>query len=399
MVHAQCTVLIVEDEGIVAHDLKILLTTRGYTVLGIAYSGEEAVRQVSMQKPDIVVMDIGLQGKIDGIEAARLLRQEWDIPVVFITANSDSGTLERAKITQPYGYILKPFDEREIHSTLEMAISRHRSDSQLIESRKWLATTLQSIGDAVIATDEIGCVKFMNPIAEKLTGWTQSEATGLPLPEIFKIINQASRITVPNPVELVLQDGHIVGLANHTILISRDGTEYNIDDSAAPIPDAKGSVIGVVLTFRDITEKYKIEAEIEKNERRFRAMIENNHDMIRLVDATGKLIYLSPSAERITGYSIEEFDGHLMLSITHPDDLPTVKEKIDELFANPSVPIEILYRIRHKAGHWLWMEGTVTNLLHDPAIGAIVSNIRDVTARKVTEEKLREKLCFAYSCH
>jgi PAS domain S-box-containing protein len=383
------TILIIADNRLVAEDLQLLLTSPGLSVMTAA-SSKEALGVIAAHSPNIIIMDMELYEKRDGAGTVPDVLRNLPIPVVFIADHVDRARLQKAGITRAHGFILKPFDEQEIRLTLGLVLSENTADSELLESRKWLATTLQSIGDAVIATDEKGCVKFMNPVAEHLTGWTQAEATGIPLPEVFDIINQSTRKAVPNPVELVLREGHIVGLANHTILIAKGGSEYHIDDSAAPIHTPNGGIGGVVLTFRDITEKYRIEAAIEANERRFRAMIENNQDMIRLVDATGKLLYISPSAERITGYTIDEFDGHLMLEITHPDDQPDVLKIIDALFAEPAVPLHVQHRIRHKAGHWLWMEGTVTNLLHDPAVGAIVSNIRDITARKEAEDKLRE---------
>jgi PAS domain S-box-containing protein len=388
------TILIVEDENIVALDLRSILTYLGYSVIGITGYAEEALTLVRSLKPDAVMMDIGLRGTMDGIEAAQIIRHEMNTPVVFITANADAATLNRAKITEPYGFILKPFDEREIQTTLEMAFFRYKTDQELRESQQWLATTLQSIGDAVIATDEHGNIKFMNPIAENLTGWTQQDAIGKPLPDVFIIVNESTRKIVSNPVEIVLKEGRIVGLANHTILIAKDGTEYNIDDAAAPIYSKTGEITGVVLTFRNITEKYKIEAALEANEKRFRAFIENSNDMVRMVDANGKILYLSPSVERITGYSLEEAYTQSMLELIHPDDLPTAIEKLANLKENPNNLIHIQHRIRHKNGNWLWIEGTVINLLDDKSIGAIVSNIRDITDRKNAEQALKENHAF-----
>src|SRR5690606_2758031 len=129
------------------------------------------------------------------------------------------------------------------------------------EQREWFETTLESIGDAVIATDVQGRVAFMNPIAEHLTGWKLEDALGRSCAEVFRIINEGSRRTVESPVSRVLADGTIVGLANHTLLIAANGTERPIDDSGAPIRDRAGRIIGVVLVFRDITERRRMESE------------------------------------------------------------------------------------------------------------------------------------------
>jgi PAS domain S-box-containing protein len=131
-------------------------------------------------------------------------------------------------------------------------------------SRDLLHTTLTSIGDAVIATDESGRVTFMNGVAENLTGWTQSQAAGQTLPEVLRIVNEETRQPVDSPVDKALREGVIVGLANHTVLISRNGTERPIDDSAAPIRNAQGKIVGVVLVFRDVTERRASEEQLRR---------------------------------------------------------------------------------------------------------------------------------------
>jgi PAS domain S-box-containing protein len=129
----------------------------------------------------------------------------------------------------------------------------------LHEQREWLRVTLSSIGDAVITTDTHGCLTFLNPIAQSLTGWTQEEAAGVSLESVFRIVNEHTHQTVANPAIRALREGVIVGLANHTLLIAKDGTERPIDDSAAPIRNAFGEVAGVVLVFRDISERRRQE--------------------------------------------------------------------------------------------------------------------------------------------
>jgi len=262
MTNAQ--ILIVEDEGIIAKDIQNTLEGLGYAVLAIASSGKEAIKKAAEALPDLVLMDIVLEGHMDGVEAAERIRDRLHIPVVYLTAYSDNKTLQRAKITEPYGYILKPFSERELYTTIEMALYNHKMEKKLRESEQWLATTLKSIGDAVIANDSEGFVTFMNPVAEVLTGWNQEDAAGKPLEKVFNIINEITGKQAESPVTRVLREGIVVGLANHTVLIAKDGTKYAIDDSGAPIRDVKGNITGVVLVFRDISEKRKMEEEFLK---------------------------------------------------------------------------------------------------------------------------------------
>ncbi len=154
----------------------------------------------------------------------------------------------------------------------------------LQKSEESLSITLNSIGDAVIATDIRGCVTRMNPIAEVLTGWSEADALSLPLDQIFSIINALSREKTENPVEKVLFGGMVVGLANHTVLIARDGTEYQIADSAAPIRNSAGEVNGVVLVFRDVTEEYAQEERLRQSEEKYRTFFENLADAMLMIE-------------------------------------------------------------------------------------------------------------------
>ena len=162
-------ILISEDEIMVARDLEQRLLKFGYQVADIVDTGEEAVQKAATLHPDLVLMDIRLSGEMDGIAAAAQIRSACKTPVVFITAYADPGTLERAGVSEPFGYLLKPFEEQALHAAIEMAFYRHRAESRLRDMERWLATTLRSIGDGVIATDETGHITFLNPVAERLS--------------------------------------------------------------------------------------------------------------------------------------------------------------------------------------------------------------------------------------
>ncbi|MGV8040689.1 MAG: sigma 54-interacting transcriptional regulator [Thermoanaerobaculaceae bacterium] len=246
-------ILVAEDEGIVARDIQNQLRALGYDTDKWVTSGEDAVRAAEESSPDLVLMDIRLQGVLDGIEAAAEIRSRLGIPVVYLTAHADAPTVERAKETRPLGYILKPFRESDLHVTIELALVKHAADLALREREQWLSITLRSIGDAVIATDRLGLVRFLNPVAERLTGWSSEEASGRPLREVFVTVAEDTREPGPDVFERVIEKGTVIGLANHTLLRSRTGAEFPIGDSAAPIRDELGSVIGVVLVFRDLS--------------------------------------------------------------------------------------------------------------------------------------------------
>ncbi|MDD3654477.1 MAG: response regulator [Desulfotomaculaceae bacterium] len=271
-------ILIVEDEGIEALDIQQRLISMGYTAPDIVSTGEEAIKKAGETSPDLVLMDIMLPGEIDGVTAAEQIQSDLDIPFIYITAYADENTLQRAKLTEPYGYIVKPFRERELHITIDMALYKHKMKKKLKESEKWFATTLRSIGDAVLATDENGLVTFMNPVAEELMGWQMGEVVGKKITEVFKIINMYSREPAENPVTRVILEGSTMGLANHTLLITKNGEEIPIDDSAAPIKDDKANIIGVVLVFRDVRERNQAEEALRSSEERYRTLAEELHE-------------------------------------------------------------------------------------------------------------------------
>ncbi len=193
MVNAK--LLVVEDESIVARDIQNRLRNLGYDVPAIVAYGDKAVDLAADLRPDLVLMDIFLKGDMDGIKAAELIRSRYDIPVIFLTAFADPGTLQRAKITEPFGYILKPFEERELLTAIEMALYKHEMEKKIKDSRRWLATTLQSVDDAIIATDTTGRIVLMNRVAEALTGWKEAEAAGHDIGSVFSLTDDAGQDT------------------------------------------------------------------------------------------------------------------------------------------------------------------------------------------------------------
>jgi len=247
-------ILVVDDELIVAKDIQTKLVKFGYDVPACASSGEKALKMTErMQpKPDLVVMDIKLGGNKDGVETAQQLRDRFNIPVVYVTAYTDEKILEQAMRTEPLGYLVKPFEVRELYSTVKMAMYRQRMEKQLTDKEERFATTLKSIADAVITVDIKGLITFMNLVAEGLTGWQEKEALGRRLTEVFHIVDKETRESVSEPLTESMKKKEVGGLEEPVILLARDGTEKVIDDSAAPIIDDANNITGAVLIFREI---------------------------------------------------------------------------------------------------------------------------------------------------
>ena len=311
-------ILIVEDENIVAFNIQNRLEGLGYIVTAVISSGEVALQNVVETCPDLVLMDIKLKGPIDGIQAAEQIRKEFQIPVVYLTAYTDEETLNRAKLTEPYGYILKPFEARDLGTTIEMALYKHMIERQLREREQWLATTLKSIGDAVITTDSQGLVTFMNPVAEALTRWKQEEVLGNELNQVFHAIDEKTRVVIENPVKLVLEEGATVGLDNHTLLIAKDGSEIPINDSAAPIKNEAGNILGAVLVFHDVTEQQRVKALLEKT---------NEELEVRVAESVTQLKETNEQLRQEIARR-QRLEDELRLSLAKERDLNELKSRI-----------------------------------------------------------------------
>lgn len=332
-------ILVVEDESIVANDIRAILEEKGYTVIGMASTGEQALQLFHEKTPDLLLVDIVLQGEMDGVDFAEKVKESRYIPIIYLTAFSDESSLERMKKTIPYAYLQKPFHPNELYMTIETVWFKYQMEQKLREREEWFFTTLKSIGDAVITTDNTGRITFMNAVAETLTGWTLQEALHHPLEEVFRIENEFTGKPVTHPVQKVLQTGGVVGLANHTILVSRDGRCIPLDDSGSPIRNDKGEITGVVLVFKDITERKKAEKEIH-DLARFPA--EDPNPVLR-IRKDGVWLYENEASQRllkdkersIYGILAERSISAFQQGQIHQVSLP-VKEKV---FSFTLVPI------------------------------------------------------------
>jgi len=245
----KATILVVEDEGIVAMDLQHRLINMGYSVPTVAASGQDALKKAAEVRPDLVVMDIRLRGDMDGIEVAEQIRDLLDVPPVYLTAYTDEDTLRRAKITEPFGYIVKPYDERTLRSTIEMALYRCQTERQLKQSEAWLEATLRCVSEAIVAADEDSRVVFMNAEAETLTGRKPSETLGLKLGEVVRFVSSGKQVRAEELIDTVRRSYSPVALSNHTLVAAQD-VFVPIEGRVAPILNKQGGIGGVVVAMR-----------------------------------------------------------------------------------------------------------------------------------------------------
>ena len=270
----------------------------------------------------------------------------------------------------------------------EVRLRRH-AEGAVRQQAERLRVTLQSIGDGVISTDAQGRVDFLNPVAEELVGWAMGEAVGQRLEDVFQIVNETTRLRVENPALRALRDGKIVGLANHTVLISKDGTECPIDDSAAPIRDQHGVIFGSVLVFRDITERKQAEEDLRLRDRAIRAVSEG----ILITDASQRdnpIIFATPGFERITGYRAAEAVGRNCRFLQGPEtDKNSVAQLREAIQGGHHCTVELLnYR---KDGSPFWNALSISPVRNDCGdLMHFVGVQADVTPRRALEEKVRQ---------
>ncbi len=370
-------ILVVEDEVIIAQDIQRTLIQLGYDVPAFAVSGEDALEQVTAIQPDLVLMDIHLSGAIDGITAADEIRRCYDLPVVYLTAHSDEATLRRARITEPYGYILKPFEERELEIAVDIALYRHSVESKLKQMERWLATTLKSIGDGVIATDTQGTITFMNHMAEALSGWMLSEALGRPFEEILHLVHETSHIRVESLVTRVLRDEMVIEIEQDTVLVTRTGQDIPINDSAAPIRNDEGAITGVVIIFRDITARKQVEQQL-----RHLAM----HDPLTgLPNRTHFTDRLNIAFE----YSRRHEDYCFAVLFIDLDRFKMINDSLGHLFGD-----KLLIEIAKRLGHGLRSDDTLARLGGDE-YAILVNGIDDMRDALHVAERIQKNMASA----
>ena len=399
---ANIQILIVENNNGAAEYLKHQLEILEYTVTDIVSTGEEAIQKATGTRPNLALVDMMLEGDMDGLEIAEQMRDRFDIPVVYLTTHADKELLLRAKITGPFGYMLKPVEERRLHLNIEIALYMHEMERKFKEEQQWLSTILKSIGDAVIATDENGFVKFMNPIAEALTGWNQEGAFSRDLAEVFNVIGEKTRIPIKQHIMKALRERIIVGQTEHNVLIAKCGKETPIDYSAAPIRDERESITGVVLVFRDITERKQVEQELKqtasalRNQTRIlQSVLDSIADGVVVADENGEFLLFNPAAEKITGIGrtgtkLDEWSqkcGVFAPDTVTPfpiDELPLVRalhgeasQEVEMFIRNPKLP----------NGAYITATGSPLGDESGATKGGVVV-FRDVTERKQADEAL-----------
>jgi diguanylate cyclase (GGDEF)-like protein/PAS domain S-box-containing protein len=373
-------VLVVEDESVVAMDLDGQLQDMGYRVCGCVDNGRDAIARARSDKPDLILMDVVLKGDMDGIAAAAFISKELHIPVLFLTAYSDDQTVARAASTLPYGYLTKPFQNRELHAGIEVALRKADLERALRNSERWLASVLRGVGDAVIATDAGGMIGLVNPAAETLLG--ASGLQGLPAAETVRLEDPVSGAAV----SLAL-DG-CKARTGTGMLVARDGKRIPVDYSAGPICDEGDLLIGVAIVLHDMRERVAAELRLAHSEHRFRGAFDNAPLGLALIGRDNRFVRVNRALCRLLGTDAGELIGADQAAFGEPGDNAIEKEYQQDLLTGRSDAVQYERRYRSRDGRVVWALVSATLMPANEEPQHFLVQINDLTERKRAEEEL-----------
>ena len=382
-------ILIVEDEALIVEEMIDRLRRAGGDVVAATDNGEAAIETAIALRPDLILMDVRLKGDMDGIRAAELIRRQLSVPIVYLTAHSDQGTLQRIKASGPSGYVQKPFHVRNLIVAIDMAVHRFKMERQLEESLLTYASILDSSSDAVMATDVNGHVRFMNPAAERITGWSIRDAQGQ---RSSVVLHLAGFRSEPDdyPVGRVLASRETLNLGVDEHLINRHGLRVPVDGGISPALDSLGRLVGATITLRDVTELRNATEDLKDATQRLRAVVDAAADGVMLLEAAGTILMFNAACTKLFGYTAKEL-ARCEISALLPDirlDDPERRLRLDrdsgdfplKIVGQPTIghrkdgssfPAELSLAETSSGGH-LWY----------------VSVIRDVSERKALERAL-----------
>jgi PAS domain S-box-containing protein len=385
-------ILVVEDEALVALDIIERLKDMGYDALaGQAASGEEALRLIETLRPHLVLMDIRLKGPTNGIDTALEIRRRFHLPVIFLTAHSEEGVLDQAKTAEPYGYILKPFENWDLKSAIEIGLFKHRSEEEvrrlnlrLQQQSQFLETLMNAIPQPVFYKDMelryLGC----NAAFERLTGIPRDRLIGKTVSDLFP--SELSDIYYAADLELLNSTGTQIYEGD---LCAADGIQRRAVFHKAVFCNSDGKVGGIIGAVEDITERKQAEAKLRESEERFRELAENIREIFWVSDSE-RLLYISPAYGEVFGTSPEAlYDNPAsFLEFVHPDDRELVLQ-IYRAHRDSLAPIKTDIRIVPSDGVVKWIRARSFPILEDGRVVRTVGLAENVTGEKEAHAALK----------
>lgn len=361
---SETKILVVEDEAITGMDIRRSLTEMGYSVVAIATTGELAVKKAGELHPDLILMDIMLEGRMNGIEAAEQIKERHRIPVVYLTAYSDDSFLAKAKITEPYGYILKPFRELELKTTIEMALYKNAMEQALRLSEETTRVLLNATDDILFLADTKGRLIAANEALAKKAGTSIGDLTGTNIAGLV-----AAGVLSP----------HMAGWAASPMKKKKEHYEEEYkgdwyDITVYPVLSQENEVVLLAVYIRNITRAKKLEEQSRHNEEFFRSLIEDTADIIAILNRDGTIRHESPSISRSLGYPPESLPGMPVWSLMPDEEVAAAKAIVSGILECRGMVRPVKMVMKKTDGTRCVMEGIISNLYGNPVIDGIVLN-------------------------
>lgn len=378
-------ILVVEDEVLIAEDLRYCLVGLGYEVLKPVESGELALEVIKSESVQLVLMDILLKGKINGIEAARMIKEKYNIPFIYMTSHSDQVTLEAAKETEPLGYILKPFSENELHGTIELALHKHQMNLKYQESLNQFKYIYENAPLGIYRTTPDGKVLMANPKLLDMFGFNSLEDFQKINLDQYEFHPQYPRDLIKEKIE---KEGKLIGW--EAVWNRPDGKLIHVRENAIGIRDDQGKIIYYEGTVEDITDKKILNEKIEESEERYRDLVEKACLGIIIYDIEGNIIYSNRQAPELFGYSFEEAKHLNVNDWIHPDDVEMVHDYHRKRMNSERVPAQYEFRGIKQNGEIIYLEVKDGLYKKKNKILGIRTYLWDVTKRKQAEARVEE---------
>ncbi|MFA5269018.1 MAG: response regulator [Methanoregula sp.] len=357
-------ILVVEDEAIVANDIRDTLVSLGYDVSGTAKSGELALEKVDEARPDLVLMDIHLAGTMDGIEAAGKIHVKYDIPVIFLTAYADSALLERAKVAEPYGYIVKPYEERGLHSAVEMALYKHGMEQRLKESEATTRVMVDATQDLLFLLSADGKILVANEALANRARMTPDELRGT---SAYDLVGK--KVLSPKMVCWNLRT-----TGERRIHDEEQLNRSWFDVTIYPVYNAKGSAEKFAVSIRNITAHKQAEELVRNNAEYFRLLIEEASQVAVMLNPDGTFSQQSPSLREALGYLPYENMKKSLFDHISISDIQQAKQVLSEILVHPGMTKPVRLKFEKRERTVCVIKGIMSNLSDNPFVGKIVLN-------------------------
>ncbi|MBP7736089.1 MAG: PAS domain S-box protein [Spirochaetes bacterium] len=386
----QTRILIVEDEAIVGMHIQSTLLKLGYEVCGSAKTGEDAVSMAAELHPDLILMDIVLAGSMDGIEAAKVIKQTLSIPVVYMTGNADVATISRARDTDPHGYILKPVNILHLYSMIDTALHRHKLERRLVESEEKYRFITDKMSDMVWTMDLNMRTTFAGPSIVNTLGFTPEERYAQKVeeqltPESLTMIMKRFAVELKRDSEMGIDPERTITM--EVEYYHKNGSTVWVENKMRAIRDREGRIIGIHGVSRDISERRRAEEALRNSECRFRALVDNLEDFVLIMDQAGVVTFENPITAASLGFSIM---GKNAFEFIHPDDRERVLKDFKDVITRTNPHLPTLFRVRKLDNTWIHLEALATNMTDDPGIRGLLVMCHDVTQRVEAQQALHE---------